>query len=188
MGEYVLKPIVAAQQSIFDTDYKAADAEEPDESSASEDGAIPSLPAHVEETPAPPPEKKADRPFSYLRRYIGQKLRVFEALENYTVRAIERGNGLHSVVLSSAFNPTDAFYCPAEKLKPHLGHELVCGGDDEHGEECYADDGGQIFKAFVVCADCGEVLFHLNADGDNEEPEDVSDVFDSYPYEEGATE
>ena len=81
-------------------------------------------------------------------------MRVFEALGNYTVRAIEYGDGPHPVVLSSAFNPNGAFYCHAEKLKPHLGHELVCGGEDEHGEECYANDGAQIFKAFIVCTDC----------------------------------
>lgn len=192
LGVYVLKPIVSAQQSIFNTDYEATDAEKLDESPATpEDSAIPPKPAHIEEPPALLPVKKGDRPFDYLRRHIGRKMRVFEALGNYTVRAIERGNKPHSVVLSSAFNPNDAFYCPAEKLKPHLGHELVCGGEDEHGEECYTDDGGQILKAFIVCADCGDVLFSLNADSvpsnsEGDEPEDVSDVFDNYQYEKPA--
>ena len=62
----------------------------------------------------------------------------------------------------------------------------MCGVEDERGEECYANYDGQIFKAFIVCADCGDVLFSLNAggnetsaDADGEEPENVSDAFDS---------
>ena len=189
LGVYVLKPIVSAQQSIFNTDYEFADAEKPDESPATpEDGVIPPKPAHVEELPALPPAKKGDRPFDYLRCLIGRKMRVFEALGNYTVRTYGVNPGHNAVILSSAFSPTDPFYCPAEKLKPHLGHEIVCGGENEHGGECYADDGGQILKAFIVCADCGDVLFSLNADSvpsnsEGDEPEDVSDVFDNYQYE-----
>ena len=191
LGEYVLKPIIAAQQSIFNTDYEATDAEKPDESPATpESRGFPLLTAHVDETPAPLPAKKGDRPFDYLRCLIGRKMRVFEALGNYTARTYGVNPGHNAVILSSAFSPTDPFYCPAEKLKPHLGHELVCGGEDEHGEERYADEGGQILKAFIVCTDCGDVLFSLNADGnetsadvDGEEPEDVSDMFDGYQYE-----
>ena len=182
LGEYVLKPIVSAQQSMFNDDRENTDAGETDEASAAPGkGDVPSLPA-----PLPTSSKTGGFPFAYLRHYIGQEMRVREALGNYTVRTVELGNGLHSVVLSSAFNPTDAFYCPAGKLKPHLGHKLVCGGEDEHGEECFKNDGA-IFKAFIVCADCGDVLFSLKPDGDgDDEPEDASDLFDNYPYEKGA--
>ena len=191
LGVYVLKPIASAQQSIFNADYDGANAEEPDESSATpESGAIPLLTAHVDETSAPPPTKKGECPFEfdYLCCLIGRRMRVFEALGNYTVRTYGVNPGNNAVILSSAFSPTDPFYCSAEKLKPHLGHELVCGGEDEHGEECYADDGGQILKAFIVCTDCGDVLFSLNADSvpsysEGDEPEDVSDIFDGYQYE-----
>ena len=153
LGEYVLKPIIAAQQSIFNTDYEATDAEKPDESPVTpESRGFPLLTAHVDETPAPLPAKKGDRPFDYLRCLIGRKMRVFEALGNYTARTYGVNPGHNAVILSSAFSQTDPFYCPAEKLKPHLGHELVCGGEDEHGEECYADESGQILKAFIVCS------------------------------------
>lgn len=190
LGEYVLKPIVSAQQSIFNTDYEAADAEEPDESPTTpEDNLIPRLPA-----PLPTSSSVDCSPFDYLLRLVGRKMKVFEALGNYTVRAIEHGDLPRSVVLSSAFNPTDPFYCLPEKLKPHLGHEIVCGGFDENGEECFGEGlcGHVISKAFLLCPDCGDILFGLKADGDSdsadvsgegEEPEDVSDVFDDYPYE-----
>ena len=178
LGVYVLKPIISAQQSLFNTDCGATDAEKPDESSDTPE----------KELPAPPPAKKGDRPFDYLCRHINQTMRVFEALGNYTVRVNDAGH--NTVVLSSAFSQTDPFYCPAEKLKPHVGHMLFCRCEDERGEVRYADNDCQIIKSSIVCFDCEEVLFSLNADGngtsadaDIKEPEDVSDMFDGYQYE-----
>lgn len=54
----------------------------------------------------------SDSPFDYMRQFVGASLRVTEAMGNYTVRTSE-----NKVVLSSAFNPFDRFYCSPEKRR-----------------------------------------------------------------------
>ena len=75
-----------------------------------------------------------------------------EAMGNYTVRTAE-----NKIVLSSATSETSPFYCPAEKLAPHVGHKVSCVG--------YGDENGAIVNVSVECEDCNEVLFELTAPG-----------------------
>lgn len=106
----------------------------------------------------------SDSPFDYMRQFVGASLRVTEAMGNYTVRTSE-----NKVVLSSAFNPFDRFYCSPEKLKSHVGHAVVCIG---YGQE-------EIINISIECEDCGEVLFDIDVPCDEE---------DDYQYSEPAEE
>ena len=117
-------------------------------------------------------------PFGWLRQFIGESMNVTEAMGNYTVRTQS-----NKVVLSSATGSENPFYCPAEKLRPHVGHEVVCVG---YGGE-------EIVNISIECEDCNEVLFDINApsvndgagtDVDNgaEESADASET-DGYEYD-----
>lgn len=106
----------------------------------------------------------SDSPFDYMKQFVGASLRVTEAMGNYTVRTSE-----NKVVLSSAFNPVDRFYCSPEKLKGHVGHAVVCVG--------YGQD--EIVNISIECEDCNEVLFDIDAPSDEE---------DDYQYSEPAEE
>ena len=89
-------------------------------------------------------------PFGWLRQFIGESMNVTEAMGNYTVRTQS-----NKVVLSSATGSENPFYCPAEKLSPHVGHAVVCVG---YGGE-------EIVNISIECEDCNEVLFDINAPG-----------------------
>ncbi len=91
-------------------------------------------------------------PFGWLKQFAGMDMRVTEAMGNYTVRTAE-----NKIVLSSATSETSQFYCPAEKLAPHVGHKVSCVG--------YGDENGAIVNVSVECEDCNEVLFELTAPG-----------------------
>lgn len=117
-------------------------------------------------------------PFGWLRQFIGESMNVTEAMGNYTVRTQS-----NKVVLSSATGSENPFYCHAEKLSPHVGHEVVCVG---YGGE-------EIVNISIECEDCKEVLFDINAPGINdgadadaadnaEESADVSET-DGYEYD-----
>lgn len=117
-------------------------------------------------------------PFGWLRQFIGESMNVTEAMGNYTVRTQS-----NKVVLSSATGSENPFYCPAEKLSPHVGHAVVCVG---YGGE-------EIVNISIECEDCNEVLFDINAPGVNDgddagtadnagESADVSET-DGYEYD-----
>lgn len=106
---------------------------------------------------------ESDSPFEYMRQFIGAEMKVTEAMGNYTVRTAE-----NKVILSSAFNVTDRFYCSAEKLKPHVGHAVICVG--------YGQD--EIVDISIECEDCNEVLFDIEATEQNGEG-----TSDGYQYE-----
>lgn len=89
-------------------------------------------------------------PFGWLRQFIGESMNVTEAMGNYTVRTQS-----NKVVLLSATGSENPFYCPAEKLSPHVGHAVVCVG---YGGE-------EIVNISIECEDCNEVLFDINAPG-----------------------
>ncbi len=190
-GEYVIKPVITEQRSIFDDDFQS-DPEEHSENNAGIAFPVKSISPEVPETKAvETTDQKPAGPLEYLSRFAGQEIRVFEALGNYTVRTSR-----NAVALSSAFSPTNQFYCAAEILKPHVGHAA----------ECVIDESGEVS---IVCKKCGEVLFALkpgqenavSADNDKSEeesglpeepvddgePDDISDVFDGYPYENSRT-
>lgn len=111
-------------------------------------------------------------PFEWLKQFVGQELRVTEAMGNYTVRTAD-----NKVVLSSATGESSPFYCPAEKLEGHVGHEVSCIG--------YGDSDGVIANVSIECADCNEVLFSLDDDGveEVESEEEGSSVEQNYDYD-----
>ena len=167
-GEYVLKPVISAQQDIFNSDYNynaaSAVSDENDEKSEEREN----IPDEKETAlifprviTASADIKESESPFEYLRRFINQDIGVFEALGNYTVRANN-----HTVLLSSAFSPTNQFYCHAEKLKPHVG----CAA------ECVIRERGERRELSIVCRDCGEVLFSTDSQSQSDNEPDKNNA------------
>lgn len=162
--QYVMRPIDNGQVSLFDKD------KQPDEGIA-EPAGLPegkiSLPPAGEVIDADyqvvgedGAEKKVPTDaFDWLLQFAGKSMKVMESMGNYTVRTME-----NKVVLSSATSPSSVFYCPAEKLKPHVGHEVSC---IVYGE--YAN-------ISIECIQCNEVLFSMDAPS-----EPYGDG--SYPYQ-----
>lgn len=96
-----------------------------------------------------------DTPFGWLAQFAGERLRVTEAMGNFTVRTEN-----NRILLSSATSPDADFYCSAETLKPHVGHKVYCAG--------YGGD--EIVAISIECEDCGDVLFRIERpDTDDEE-------------------
>ena len=167
-GRYVMRPIDNGQINLFDEDGQIIDADYR--------VVVGELPEGQRELPEPAQELEGDEeddyttdsgntlhesasefdgassgtdtPFGWLKQFVGMEMRVTEAMGNYTVRTLE-----NKVVLSSATSETSLFYCPAEKLEPHVGHQVVCVG--------YGD--GEIVNVSIECEDCNEVLFDLDA-------------------------
>ena len=150
---FVLRQFTGGQASMFDDDYETVEEEW---------GTFRDLPDDSRSLPAPAEEKDAEEdtdtstPFGWLSQFIGEKLIVTEAMGNYTVRTED-----NRVVLSSATSEENPFWCPADKLAPHVGHEVVCVG--------YGDD--EIVNVSIECEDCSAVLFDIDAPAtDDEEP------------------
>lgn len=103
--------------------------------------------------------------FDWLLQFAGKSMKVLEAMGNYTVRTVD-----NKVILSSAASPDATFYCPAEKLEPHVGHEIACVtyGDSEN-----------VVNISIECLECNEVLFSMDAPGQGDSAEN-----DGYPYQE----
>lgn len=168
--KYVMRPIDDGQMDLFDKD---DDHEAEDE--------IAGLPAGKAELPPPSDvidadykvvedeemedataeterEREAQDAFNWLLQFAGQSMKVMEAMGNYTVRTTE-----NKVVLSSAASPDAFFYCDAEKLAPHVGHQIEC--------VTY----GEAVNISIECIECNEVLFSMDAPATSD-PED-------YPYQ-----
>lgn len=157
LGEYILKPIEQAQQSIFDVEYTVVQDSEEADPGPTERRALGS-------------GRKNQTPFEYLCNFIGEEMRVSCGDGYYAIVTSES-----EVIVSSVFEPTDRFFCPVEKLKPHYGHRIVCAG--------YGDD--QIVNVSIECTDCNKVIFDIDI-GDGEDPagRDLPDVDDGgYGYE-----
>lgn len=146
---WVLRKIDNGQMNLFDDDgNQIIDADYHE---------VPALPEstgdeEVEE------RNNTDTPFGWLCQFIGEDLHITEAMGNYTVRT-----GDNKVVLSSATSPESPFYCSAEKLAPHVGHQVVCAG--------YGQD--SIVNVSIECEDCSQVLYDLDAPEDTEAPEEA---------------
>ena len=199
LGEFVLKPVAQAQQTIFDADYTVVkddgqgdeDPVRQSEAQLPVDGGRAMLPEHSgaeaepeskpNETAPFPAEQKSPSPFEYLMGFIGEDMRVTEGAGYYSMRTTA-----NRVVLSSGFRPTDRFFCSAKKLRPHVGHRVVCVG---YGQE-------RIVNVSIECTDCNEVLSSIDEDeidgeqaaadyvGKGPEEEDLSDAFEGgYQYE-----
>lgn len=154
---FVLRQFTGGQTSMFDDDYESVEeewgsfADMPDDSRA--------LPAPTEaESEAQEESDNLDTstPFGWLNQFIGESLVVTEAMGNYTVRTKD-----NRVVLSSATAEENPFYCSAETLAPHVGHNVVCVG--------YGDD--DITNVSIECEDCSAVLFDIDAPAAPEEEE-----------------
>lgn len=162
-GQYVMRPIDNGQTTLFDQDDGGSNIVDAD-FTVVEDGkeALPGGPAAL-----PSPQNDDDKTgdgsesnddvFEYMRQFVGSELKVLEGLGQYTVRTMD-----NKVVLSSGFKATDRFYCSPEKLKPHVGHKIVCVG--------YGQD--EIVNIAIECEDCNEVLFDVDAPKKDEPPED----------------
>ena len=168
--QYVMRPIENGQMNLFEKDSQSsADTVEP--------AGLSSLPPAgevidadyqvMDEDEREEPESKKPVPqdaFDWLYQFAGQSMKVLEAMGNYTVRTME-----NKVALSSAASPSAIFYCPAEKLKPHVGHEVVCTA---YGEE------GNPVNVSVECIECNETLFSMDAPAESQE-----DAEEDYPYQ-----
>ena len=189
--QYVMRPIDNGQVSMFDeSDNKATDDER-------NGNTPPALPGHSDKIidfdyEAVGDASDGDEPednsgvlradpkalFEYMKQFVGAKMNVLEADGNYTARTLD-----NKVVLSSACQPTDRFYCSPEKLAPHVGHSIICIGSPS--------DEYQFESISIWCNDCDEIIFELQStdwSGD-EESADTGDGLpaegdpDDYPYE-----
>lgn len=146
--QYVMRPIDNGQTSLFDKEKdevweepKNPAALPPSEAEPTQEGEV--IDADYQVIDEDPPSQQKAVPqdaFEWLRKFAGQSMRVMESMGNYTVRTME-----NKVVLSSATSPDAVFYCSADKLKPHVGHEVVCTA---YGEE------GNPVNISVECIEC----------------------------------
>lgn len=115
-------------------------------------------------------EDDISTPYGWLKQFVGTEMCVTEAMGNYTVRTDD-----NKVVLSSATDPNNVFYCAAEKLADHVNCGLNCeiGNTGE-------DDAPQSIK--IVCSECGEEVFRLYRDGESHEEEE-NDEPNGYEYD-----
>lgn len=187
---YVMRPIDNGQMDLFDR------APEPDEvESGSNEPEQPALPAGnaaslpeagdvieadyrvVDDKPEEAPQeaeeeakKSVDRDaFDWLLQFAGKPMKVLEAMGNYTVRTVD-----NKVILSSAASPDATFYCPADKLAPHVGHEIACAIHFDDG----ANENRRAANVSIECLECDEVLFSMDA------PLEEAEENDGYPYQE----
>lgn len=119
------------------------------------------------EKPSVLPQDDTNTPFGWLCQFIGEDLNITESMGNYTVRT-----GANKVVLSSATGVDSPFYCPAEKLAPHVGHQVVCAG---YGEDA-------IVNVSIECEDCSTVLFDLDAPEIEDKPlsdDEIAEAMDA---------
>lgn len=176
-GKYVMRPISNGQMTIFETVEERED-EEVEYVNAPAVLPAPSEPAMIEAkaelvVEAEQPRANNPGPFEWLRQFIGSVMHVTENMGNFAVRTDD-----NKIVLTSSTTPDSPFYCPAEKLEPHVGHKLSCVG--------YGVD--ELLNISIECDDCNEVLFDLtapeNAEADEDESEDgLGDEFDDMPEE-----
>ena len=146
-GKYVLRKIENGQMSfddfdsngnpIYEAEYREVPAleegagefpeaaesegteEEEDTPTDAEDGA-PDASSEFESA-ADDVEDDITTPYGWLKQFIGTEMRVTESMGNFTVRTSD-----NKVVLSSATDPNNVFYCEGEKLSGHVGHVLTC--------------------------------------------------------------
>lgn len=185
-GKYVLRKIENGQMSFddyntydsVDAEYEELPAHENERSEAAEseeeieEGNYPTdseetIPDVLESSENTSSDEEELTPYGWLKQFVGSELKVTEAMGNYTVRSED-----NKVVLSSATDPSNIFYCDADKLAGHVDHVLKCecgwGSDTEDSNKCIK----------IVCADCDEEIFRMYDDAADE------DEGGSYNYEE----
>lgn len=97
----------------------------------------------AEDTPAQP------TPYDYLMKYRNQAMRCQNNSGTYLVRA----NSDSSIILSSGYLKESPFHIDGEKLKPHVGENLICVTSPENAEDPDAIE--------IWCDDCGAYLFGI---------------------------
>lgn len=140
-GKYVLAELADGQMTI-DDQYCSDDEEAP-----KRDGSTGKAVELLNDEGAPV------TPFEWLKKFVGEKMVVTEAMGNYTVRTTD-----NRVVLSSATDLNSPFYCSAAKLMNHVGHNVMCVG--------YGDE--EIVNVSIECEDCSEALYELDMPEDAE--------------------
>ena len=155
--KYVMREIDNGQMDLFDDETGRAGRVNPEDVVVIS-GELPP-PSDEQETAETLEEAPADgqktghdecTPFDWLAQFIGDTLCVRETMGFLTVRSSK-----NKVVLSSGVNPDMPFYCAEEKLRPHVGHPLVCRG--------YGND--ELAVISIQCADCQEHVFVMAAPG-----------------------
>ena len=156
--EYVLRELENSQLSMFEVE-----CEEPDrlieeyEATDEED--------EIDEETDDESEGKGNlslyTPFGWLNQFVGQKLSIKEAMGNYTVRSED-----DRVILTSAANTNNIFYCEKEMLKPHLGHNINCVSYKVEGEP---------ISISIECEDCDQTLYSLDRNLDEESAKESSE-------------
>lgn len=169
------EPAENGEESLEPDDTADLDGSEPD---AAEENAEEPEGTYADESSEKPDRYDERTPFGWLAQFVGEEMRVTEAMGNYTVRTTA-----NKVVLSSATDPSNPFYCDRDKLSEHVGHKLICAG---YGKE-------ELTVISIQCSGCAAALFTLVAPGATEEEiseamadeEDISDddLSDDYGYE-----
>ena len=103
-------------------------------------------------------------PYDFLMKYVNQKMSCQNSSGIYIVRASTDD----MIILSSALDKEDPLYIDAEKLKPHVGENLICVTSPEESDNPEAVE--------IWCDDCGEYLFGVqNPTYQKEDATDDSD-------------
>ena len=146
---------------VIDADYE--ELEEAGKKNDSEDGL-------EEKDDSSNTQEAPTTPFNHLLQFVGEKLEVRQTEHGFYIVCTKDGKA----VLSSGIDEGSPFYCPEEKLEPHVGHEVTCVG---YGRN-------QIVNISIECEDCQMVLFSLDdldgfEEGENdyryEEPDEEDD-------------
>lgn len=151
-GKFVMKRIGDNQMTLFDV------AEENEENVEYIPAADPVEPPMLEGADVADDDASEgdaiDTPFGWLSQFVGKDMAIGEAMGNYTVRTVANEDEESAVVLTSASTEDSVFHCDAEILKDHIGHELICVGEQNEA-------GGPIVKIVVKCLQCDEDLYTL---------------------------
>lgn len=151
-GKFVMKRIGDNQMTLFDV---AEENEENVEYIPAADPVEPPMLKGADVADDDASEGDAiDTPFGWLSQFVGKDMAIGEAMGNYTVRTVANEDEESAVVLTSASTEDSVFHCDAEILKDHIGHELICVGEQNEA-------GGPIVKIVVKCLQCDEDLYTL---------------------------
>lgn len=164
-GKPIVRDIDDGQMKIWDDDGLVSVDEETDADSnlRALPAGTPGLPAPVDaeysdvtDTEEEKGEDKEDKteapsttPYDWLFQYRNKVLRCQNKSGVYNVVANSDGK----ILVSSGYMKDSPFYIDAEKLKPHVGENLICVTSPEN-----ADDPDAIE---IWCEDCGAYLFGI---------------------------
>lgn len=125
-----------------------------------------------------PEPKEEPSPFEWMKQFAGKTVIISEAYDVVTVRTMDG-----AIILSSGCEETSSCYCPADVLRPHIGHNAQCIGYSSSQDD-------EIDEITIECDECPDVLYSIKKpepdveviDGDTVE-ENGDTVSDSDDYE-----